>query len=156
MASASKPRPAHRYPAEIFPKELYLGDWKHAEVAVALRPPSGEPTPPKHTRHHRVIHDTTESCTTPPSHTRHHRVIHDTTEPYTGFFSSESIASTPEAGWKRSRLPHTVECRAGEDRGRSEDVTCRKACKAPQFVQGPAWRCTCKARHGVETYADAG
>ena len=136
MASASKPRPAHRYPAEIFPKELYLGDWKHAEVAVALRPPSGEPTPPKHTRHHRVIHDTTE--------------------PYTGFFSSESIASTPEAGWKRSRLPHTVECRAGEDRGRSEDVTCRKACKAPQFVQGPAWRCTCKARHGVETYADAG
>ena len=34
--SALKPRPAHRYPAEVFPKELYLGDWKHAEVAYRL------------------------------------------------------------------------------------------------------------------------
>ena len=33
-------------------------------------------TPPSHARHHRVIHDTTESYTTPPSHTRHHRAIH--------------------------------------------------------------------------------
>lgn len=34
--SISRPRAAHRYPAEVVPGELYLGDWQHAEDADAL------------------------------------------------------------------------------------------------------------------------
>ena len=34
--SVSRPRAAHRYPAEVVPGELYLGDWQHAEDADAL------------------------------------------------------------------------------------------------------------------------
>ena len=34
--SVSRPRAAHRYPAEIVPGQLYLGDWQHAEDSDAL------------------------------------------------------------------------------------------------------------------------
>lgn len=35
-SSFAKPRAAHRYPAELIPGHLYLGDWKHAEDSSAL------------------------------------------------------------------------------------------------------------------------
>jgi len=35
-SSFTKPRAAHRYPAELIPGHLYLGDWKHAEDSTAL------------------------------------------------------------------------------------------------------------------------